>query len=197
MELSIHFVLWLPSEKLNQRRISWAVNRLHPTPGFPGSCLSPTRGGRCPQEQRSGFSSEIPVCPVGDLLKSVPPVRVGNTWGDSATGRPFPHGLQISSVHRGLPHSPLTRPHPSYRSLLPGWPLLGRPREGLLPQTAEPGLWACARREAVTVNVTLRCSEDETTRQKCADLESSWEQDRASSEGGSCREQGLGKGIQA
>lgn len=86
-------------------------------------------------------------------------------------GRPFPHGLQISSVHRGFLHSPLTRPHPSYRSLLHGWPLLGRPQEGLLPQTAEPGPWACALRKAMTVNVTPRCSEDETTRQQCADLE--------------------------
>ena len=199
MELGIHFVLRLPNEKLNQCRISWAVSRLHPTPEFPGICQNPTRGSWCPQEQCSGFPSESPVCPVGDLLKPVPPVRVGNSWGDSGLGRPFPHCPMGSRSPKSTVDS-CTRPSPDLTLPTdlcymggPCWEATG----GSSPQTAEPGPCACAQRKAVTVDVTLRRSEDETTRQQCADLERSWGKDRAGPEGGSCREQGLGKGIQA
>lgn len=90
MELGIHFVLRLPSEKLNQCGISWAVSRLHPIPEFPGICQSPTRGGWCLQEQCSGFPSEFPVCPAGDLRKPVPPVRGGTPGVTQGWERPFP-----------------------------------------------------------------------------------------------------------
>lgn len=56
---------------------------------------------------------------------------------------------------------------------------MGRPQEGLLPQTAEPGPRAWGLCKALNVTMTPRCSENETIWQPCASFESSGEQDRA------------------
>ena len=123
------------------------------------------KGGLCPQRQGSEFPSGFP-----EKSQNLSQQSGGPACGDRAASPSAPGGSAQSIA--GFLNFPLT-PNPlpaSCGSLGVGWHPLGRPQEGLLPQTAEPGPRACGLWKALTVNMTPKCFENKTIGQQCVNV---------------------------